>query len=84
MLSKAGTDNTFKGLGNHHFWPGFQTSCYDCHRTPTSDNTNTNKPAAASNLSTITTAESAVSLQLNAVDPEGLPVTVRIPRGQAR
>ena len=28
--------------------PGFQSGCYECHNGPSSDNTNTNRPATAS------------------------------------
>ncbi len=77
-LSRAGIDNTFTGRGTHHLWPGFQTGCYDCHNGPTSENQNTNRPAIASNTALLTTAGSSAGISLNAADPEGLAVTLRI------
>jgi hypothetical protein len=77
-LSRVGTDNTFSGRGTHHLWPGFQTGCYDCHNSPTQSTLNTNKPAIASNTTILTTAETFVGVPLNAVDPEGLAVALRV------
>lgn len=78
VLSRAGTDNTFTGRGTHRFWPGFQVGCYDCHRGPSSENQNTNRPAVVTGTTVATSAGSKADVPLAAVDPEGRPVTFRL------
>lgn len=78
VLARAGTDNTFSGRGTHHFWPGFQTGCYDCHNGPTQDSQNTNRPAITGSLAAGTTAGTAASVPLSAIDPEGRALALRI------
>lgn len=77
-LSRAGTGNTFTGRGTHHFWPGFQTGCYDCHNTPTGSTLNTNRPGVVADIAIATTAGSSTAVSLNAADPEGAALSLRI------
>lgn len=78
VLSGAGTDNTFNARGVHHFWPGFRTGCYDCHRTPLNDTQNTNLPPVASAMMSATTMGNPVTVPLSGVDPEGAATTLHI------
>jgi hypothetical protein len=78
VLSRAGTENTFSGRGTHHFWRGFQTGCYDCHRGPTQESQSTNRPAIAGSLAAAATAGIPAAVPLSAMDPESRALALHI------
>jgi len=78
VLSWTRADRGF-GSGGSHFWHGFQTGCYTCHFGPNGTNIpNTNVPPVVVNLSSNTTAESAVTINLLGSDANGDALTYRV------
>jgi hypothetical protein len=69
-LSRAQGPRTLSTkYGTKTFWEGYEIGCYDCHKGPTSDDTNPNKPPVAQSLNASTTAGTSVLVNLLATDP---------------
>ena len=79
VLSRAEGDRSFStDFGNHFFWRGFQVGCYACHDGPASENAARNHPAVATGDSVSTLPGKAVAIPLQAQDPDGDPLTLRV------
>jgi hypothetical protein len=79
VLSRSQADRTLStSFGSKPFWRGFQIGCYACHNGPNSDTANSNRPPVVTNASVSTTLNTAVTLGLNASDPDGNPLSLRI------
>jgi hypothetical protein len=78
VLSTAHGDRTFQTrYGQKTFARGARVSCWACHKGPTSDDVNPNRPPVAqAALSQATT--SPVQVPLVASDPDANPLTLRI------
>ncbi len=79
VLSRSFANRTISTeFGTKNFWRGFQIGCYTCHNGPRSDSRNSNQAPVVSDLSAATTAGSSVSIPLQASDPDGNTLTLRI------
>lgn len=79
VLSYAKADRTLSTeWGTRHFWPGFRVSCYACHDGPGGENAARNQPAQVSNANASTGAGASVQVALNASDPDGNALELRI------
>ena len=79
VLSRSQADRMLSTeFGTKYFWRGFQISCYACHNGPNSEASNPNRPAVVSDVSASTMIDTPVLMVLNATDPDGNPLTLRI------
>ena len=80
VLSRAQADRTLSTeFGTKHFWRGFQVGCYTCHRGPSSESANPNRPAVVSNAcADDQPSNTPVAMPLDASDPDGNALTLRI------
>jgi hypothetical protein len=79
VLSRAKANRTLSGeSGTKQVWPGFQIGCYTCHRGPHSDDPNPNRAAIATGASVSTPVGASATIALNARDPDGDPLTLRV------
>lgn len=79
VLSRAKASRTLSGeAGTKQVWPGFQIGCYTCHRGPHDDDPNPNRAAIVTGASVATPAGVPIDVPLNARDPDGDPLTLRI------
>ncbi len=79
MLSRAKADRTLSGeAGTKTVWRGFQIGCYTCHLGPHNDNPNPDHGAVATDTSVTTPVDVPVAIVLNARDPDGEALTLRI------
>jgi hypothetical protein len=65
-------------FGSQYFWRGFQIGCYTCHFGPAGSDTNPNRPAVVSNGTVSTRLNTPVNVALQASDPDGNILTLRI------
>jgi len=77
-LSQMLADRTVDSRGTKQFWRGFQIGCYNCHAGPNNDDATSNRPAVVSNNTATTLAEKPVTIPLQAVDPDGNALTLRV------
>jgi hypothetical protein len=79
VLSRSKADRMLSTeFGTKYFWRGFQIGCYTCHLGPSRESANPNRPAVVSNASVTTGVNTPVSLTLQASDPDGDALTLRI------
>jgi hypothetical protein len=79
VLSRSKADRMVSSdFGSKYFWRGFQIGCYTCHRGPSSESANPNRPAVVSNASASTSLNTPVGVALQASDPDGNALTLRI------
>jgi hypothetical protein len=79
VLSRVKGDRTLSGeFGSKQVWRGFQIGCYTCHRGPGNSDPNPNRPAVVTDASVATPVDTPVSITLQAHDPDGNPLTLRI------
>ncbi len=79
VLSRSQADRMLSTeFGTKYFWRGFQIGCYTCHNGPNSESRNSNRPAVVSDASLSTAVGTPVSLMLQATDPDGNSLTLRI------
>jgi hypothetical protein len=79
VLSRAKANRTLTGeAGTKVVWPGFQIGCYTCHLGPHNDDPNPNRAAVATGASVATAVDVPVSVPLDARDPDGDPLELRI------
>ena len=78
-LSRAQGNRTLSTkYGTKNFWEGYTVTCYDCHKGPTSDDTNPNVPPVAQNATVSTSAGVPVMVSLSASDPGDTILGARI------
>jgi len=79
VLSQAQGDRVLATkYGTKHFWRGFSVGCYDCHRGPSDNVRNPNRAPIVADTSAQTAIGVAVALGLQASDPDGNSLTLRI------
>jgi hypothetical protein len=79
VLSRAKGDRTLSGeFGSKQVWRGFQIGCYTCHRGPGNSDPNPNRPAVVTDATVATPVDTPISVTLQAHDPDGNPLTLRI------
>lgn len=79
VLSRAlGTRHLSTELGTRDFWRGFQIGCYACHDGPGSESRTRNRAPVASDGSASTSAATAVSMTVRAVDADVNPLVFRV------
>ena len=79
VLSRSLGDRTLSTeFGTKVFWRGFTIGCYTCHNGPSSSEPNPNRAAVVQNLSASTSAGTPVVVALQATDPDGNALTLRI------
>ena len=78
VLSRSQANRTLTAFGSKTYWRGFQIGCYTCHNGPGSESANPNRPAVANNATASTSTNTPVAIPLNASDPNGDPLTLRI------
>jgi hypothetical protein len=79
VLSRSKADRMLStSFGGKYFWRGFQVGCYACHQGPSGEGANPNRPAVASNASVATSPNTPVQVTLQASDPDGNALTLRI------
>jgi len=79
VLSRSFGDRTLStSFGTKIFWRGFTVGCYTCHNGPSSESANRNRAPAVQSLSATTPAGAPVPIALQATDPDGNTLTVRI------
>jgi hypothetical protein len=78
VLSRSQANQTLTAFGSKNIWRGFQIGCYTCHNGPGSESANPNRPAVVSNATASTSTNTPVAIPLNASDPNGNPLTLRI------
>ena len=79
VLSRSKADRLLStSFGSKYFWRGFQVGCYACHRGPSGEDANANRPAVVSNASVVTSVNTPVQVSLQAKDPDGNALTLRI------
>ena len=85
VLSRAKGDRTLSGeFGSKQVWRGFQIGCYTCHRGPGNSDPNPNRPAVVTDATVATPAGTPITVTLQAHDPDGNPLTLRIVSQPAR
>jgi hypothetical protein len=79
-LSRVQDDRTVNAgeLGTKYFWRGFQIGCYTCHLGPANSDRNPNRPAVVGDVSASTAQDTPIAIPLNATDPDGNPLTLRV------
>jgi len=80
VLSRAQADRTLNAgeLGTKVFWRGFQVGCYTCHRGPSNDGRNPNRPPSVSDTTASTAVNTSVVIPLSAGDADGNPLELHI------
>ncbi len=80
VLSRVQGDRTINAgeLGTKRFWRGFQVGCYTCHLGPHNDDGNPNSAAVVTDAAATTSENVAVAIALDAADPDGNALTLRI------
>jgi hypothetical protein len=78
VLSRSKADRALNAFGGKLFWRGFQIGCYTCHLGPGNGDGNPNRPAVVTNASVSTALDIPVSVSLQATDPNGNPLVLRI------
>jgi len=79
VLSRSFGNRTLSTeFGTKVFWRGFTVGCYTCHNGPSSSEPNPNRAAVVQNLSASTPAGTPVVVALQATDPDGNALTLRI------
>jgi hypothetical protein len=79
VLSRSKADRMVSSdFGSKYFWRGFQIGCYTCHQGPFGESANPNRPAVVRNASVSTSPNTPVPIALQASDPEGNGLTLRI------
>ena len=79
VLSRSFAARTLAtSFGSKQLFRGSQISCFMCHNGPTDSSGNPNRPPLATNLAALTGAGSSVDIHLQASDPDGNPLTLRI------
>lgn len=79
VLSRSKADRMLStSFGGKYFWRGFQIGCYTCHQGPSGEGANPNRSAVASNASVATSPNTPVQVTLQASDPDGNALTLRI------
>ncbi|MEO8083928.1 MAG: Ig-like domain-containing protein [Ardenticatenales bacterium] len=81
VLSRAWGDRRFQAEGmSINAWKGYQIGCYNCHNGPRTDHTSGNRPAVVRDASLTTATGRPVGVDLDATDPDGDALTLRIVR----
>jgi hypothetical protein len=79
VLSRAQADRTLSGeTGTKQVWRGFQIGCYTCHLGPHEGDANPNRAAVVTGASLSTPVDVPLSITLNAHDPDGDSLSLRI------
>jgi hypothetical protein len=85
VLSRVKGNRILSGeFGSKQVWRGFQIGCYTFHRGPGNSDPNPNRPAVVTDATVTTPADMPVSITLQAHDPDGNPLTLRIVSQPAR
>jgi hypothetical protein len=79
VLSRSFGDRTLStSFGTKVFWRGFTIGCYTCHNGPSSESANRNRAPVVQNLAATTPTGAPVPIALQATDPDGNALTLRI------
>ena len=79
VLSRSFASRTLSTeFGTKVFWRGFTIGCYTCHNGPSTEDRNPNRAPVVQNLAASTPAGIPVAVALNATDPDGNALTLRI------
>jgi hypothetical protein len=79
VLSRSFANRTLSTeFGTKSLFRGAQVGCYMCHNGPSSESATANRSPVASNLSVATSTGVPVSMTLQASDPDGNALTLRI------
>lgn len=80
ILSQSHADRMLDAddFGTKNAWRGYRIGCYSCHDGPDSEDPSGNDPAAVGNESAEAIAGVEVVIALNAVDPNGDALELRI------
>lgn len=81
VLSRTWGDRRFQAEGmTINAWKGFQIGCYNCHNGPRTEHFSGNRPAVVRDAALTTAAGRPVGADLDASDPDGDALTLRIVR----
>lgn len=70
VLSRSQANRTLSAFGTKSIWRGSTIGCYRCHKGPSNDDANSNRPPVATALSLATAKDTAASLTLRATDSD--------------